>query len=116
MTEFFGWLQRVFGSETWAAIAAVTAALVVSVILAIATFKGLMALLLRLPAIKDKCPSCRRRALAVCWCDDGDEDGVEYVYSRCGACGKRCRALGAGPWEDASAPEFDVMYRGNGPG
>lgn len=115
MTEVFGWLQRVFGSETWAAIAAATAALVVSVILAIAIFKALMALLLRLPAIKDKCPSCQRRALAVCWCDESDEDGVEYVYFRCDACGKRYRVRGYGPWEDASASEFDVMYRGNGP-
>jgi hypothetical protein len=91
------------------------AALVVSVILAIAIFNGLMALLLRLPPIKDKCPGCRRRALAVCWCDESDEDGVEYVYSRCDACGKRYRALGAGAWEDASASEFDGMYRGDGP-
>jgi hypothetical protein len=105
----------VFGGESWAEIAAVMAALVVSVILAIAIFNGLMALLPRLPAIKDKCPSCRRRALAVCLCDESDEDGVEYVYSRCDACGKRYRALGAGLWEDASASEFDVMYRGNGP-
>ena len=115
MTETLAWLQRVFGSESWAVIVAVLAALVVSVILAIAIFNGLMALLLRLSAIKDKCPSCRRRALAVCWCDESDEDGVEYVYSRCATCGKRYRALGAGAWEDASAPEFDVMYRDNAP-
>jgi hypothetical protein len=57
MTELFGWLQRVLGSESRAAIAAVTAALAISVILAIAIFNGLMALLPRLPAIKDKCPS-----------------------------------------------------------
>jgi hypothetical protein len=115
MTELFSWLQRVLGSESRAVIAAVTAALVVSVIVAIAIYNGLMALLLRLLPIKDTCPSCRRRALAVCWWDESDEDGVEYVYYRCDACGKRYRALGAGAWEDASTPEFDVMYRGNGP-
>ena len=115
MTELLGWLQRVLGSESRAAIAAVTAALVVSVIVAIAIYNGLMALLLRLLPIKDKCPSCRRRALAVCWCDESDEDGVEYLYSRCDACGKRYRVRGDGPWEDASASEFDAMYRGNGP-
>ena len=114
MTELFGWLQRVLGSESRAEIAAVTAALVVSVIVAIATYIGLMALLLRLPPIKDKCPSCRWRAMAVCWCDESDGEGVEYVYSRCDACGKRYRALGAGAWEDASACEFDAMYRGSG--
>jgi hypothetical protein len=116
MTEILARLQRVFGGESRAVIVATVAALVFSAILAIAIFNGLMALLLRLPAMKkDKCPSCRRRALAVCWCDESDEDGVEYVYSRCAACGKRYRALGAGAWEDASAPEFDVMYRGNDP-
>jgi hypothetical protein len=115
MTAVLGWLQRVLGSESRAVIAAVTAALVVSVILAIAIYYGLMALLVRLPAIKDRCPSCRRRALAVCWCDENDEDGVEYVYSRCDACGARYRALGFGAWEDASASEFDGMYRGDLP-
>jgi hypothetical protein len=115
MTEVFRWLQRVLGSESSAAIAAATAALVVSVILAIAIFHGLMALLLRLPA-KARCPDCLRRALAVCWCDENDEDGVEYVYSRCDACGARYRALGAEAWEDASASEFDGIHRGDGPG
>jgi hypothetical protein len=115
MTELLGWLQRVLGSESRAVIAAVTAALAVSVILAIAIFNGLMALLDRLSATKDKCPNCRRRALAVCWSDESDEDGVEYTYSRCDACGMRYRARGAGPWEDASASEFDMMYGGNGP-
>jgi hypothetical protein len=115
MAELFGWLQRVLGSESRAGIAAVTASLAVSVILAMALFKGLTALSFRLPTIMDKCPSCRRRALAVCWCDESDEDGLESVYSRCDACAARYRARGDGAWEDASASEFDGIYRGNGP-
>ncbi|WP_435011515.1 hypothetical protein P12x_002828 [Tundrisphaera lichenicola] len=113
MNRLFAWLQRVTdGHEVGASTLAVVIVLVGSVVLAVSIYRGSMAVLNRLPHHKERCPGCGRRALAVCWCDEEDEEGAEHAYFRCDRCGARYRQRLGGPWEDASAPEFASMFEG----
>lgn len=114
MVAIFDWLQHMLGSEARAGVAAFLACLAVSTVLGVGLFHGLAWLSLRLVSWKDVCPTCRRRSLAVCWCDETDEDGTEYSYSRCDDCGARYRVRYHGEWEDASAATFDAKYEQDG--
>ena len=112
MTQLFAWIQKVTGGdETRATAIAFLIVLVGVILLAITIYRGLMALLFRLPTLKERCPRCGRRTLAVCWCDENDEDGSEYAFFRCSTCEARYRQQVQGVWEDASDPQFDAFFK-----
>jgi hypothetical protein len=111
MTEIYVWLQKTMGGdETRATIVAASVAIFAAVVLGVAIYYGMAAVLDRLPAVKDRCPGCGRRSLTVCWFDENDEEGVEYVFSRCSSCAARYKQRPYGAWEGASEPKFDAVF------
>ena len=111
MTELYAWLQRMMGGdETRATIVAVSIALIGAVLLGVAIYYAIGVLSERLPAVKDRCPGCGRRSRTVCWFDENDDEGVEYVFFRCHSCGARYKQRPGDFWEDASDPKFDAMF------
>jgi DNA-directed RNA polymerase subunit M/transcription elongation factor TFIIS len=113
MTEIFTWLLKMTGGdETKASIVAVSIAVIGAVVLAVGLYFATMTVLDRLPSIKERCPSCRRRSLIICWFDENDEEGTEYVFFRCESCSARFKQRPGADWEDASDPKFDTMFSG----
>jgi hypothetical protein len=114
MTELYVWLQKMMGGdETRATIVAASIAVIGAILLGVAIFHCMVALLERFPAIKDRCPGCGRRSLTVCWFDENDEEEVEYVFFRCHSCAARYQQRPGDIWEDASGPKFDAMFNGD---
>ncbi len=92
MTAIYTWLLKMTGGdETRASAVAVSIAVIGAVVLGVGLYFAMTTFLMRLSSIKDRCPRCGRRTLIVCWFDDNDDEGVEYVFSRCISCAARYR-------------------------
>jgi hypothetical protein len=57
-----------------------------------------------------RCLLCKARAVKTWWAGRAAPKPMPS-YHRCERCGARLRRLVDGPWEDASALEFDRFYR-----
>ncbi len=113
MSAIYTWLLKMTsGDETRATIVAASIALFSAVVLGVAIFYGIGFVLVRLPTRMNRCPGCGRRALIVCWFDDDDDEGFEYVFLRCISCAARYRQRPGDAWEDASDAKFDTMFDG----
>jgi hypothetical protein len=59
---------------------------------------------------RERCPSCRHRAIH-CWYSARRDPRPVPSFYRCERCGARLQRVLTGRWEDASALEYDAYYQ-----